>query len=379
MADISLVNVCKTYKGGQNAVKDFNLDIRDRELIIFVGPSGCGKSTTLRMIAGLEDISSGELWMDDCLMNMVEPKNRNLSMVFQNYALYPHMTVYENMAFGLRVRRIPSGEIDARVREAARILEISHLLDRRPAALSGGQKQRVAIGSVIVRKPKAYLMDEPLSNLDAKLRAQMRVEIAKLHKQLNATIIYVTHDQVEAMTLGTRIVVMNRGMIQQVAPPAELYRNPVNIFVAGFIGSPTMNFLDVDVLEEDGTVWLLGQGWRLPLEGYQASKLKDKGYTGKRITLGIRPEDLHQEECSGKNGSSGLNGNGSGWIGAYISVREMLGSEVLLHGNTGDMGQLSARMPASCRVKPGEFLRLYVDMPQIKLFDIQTEENILFD
>ena len=379
MADISLVNVCKTYKGGQNAVKDFNLDIKDRELIIFVGPSGCGKSTTLRMIAGLEDISSGELWMDDCLMNMVEPKNRNLSMVFQNYALYPHMTVYENMAFGLRVRRIPSGEIDARVREAARILEISHLLDRRPAALSGGQKQRVAIGSVIVRKPKAYLMDEPLSNLDAKLRAQMRVEIAKLHKQLNATIIYVTHDQVEAMTLGTRIVVMNRGMIQQVAPPAELYRNPVNIFVAGFIGSPTMNFLDVDVLEEDGTVWLLGQGWRLPLEGYQASKLKDKGYTGKRVTLGIRPEDLHQEECSGKNGSSGLNGNGSGWIGAYISVREMLGSEVLLHGNTGDMGQLSARMPASCRVKPGEFLRLYVDMPQIKLFDIQTEENILFD
>ena len=379
MADISLVNVCKTYKGGQNAVKDFNLDIKDRELIIFVGPSGCGKSTTLRMIAGLEDISSGELWMDDCLMNMVEPKNRNLSMVFQNYALYPHMTVYENMAFGLRVRRIPSGEIDARVREAARILEISHLLDRRPAALSGGQKQRVAIGSVIVRKPKAYLMDEPLSNLDAKLRAQMRVEIAKLHKQLNATIIYVTHDQVEAMTLGTRIVVMNQGMIQQVAPPAELYRNPVNKFVAGFIGSPTMNFLDVDVLEEDGTVWLLGQGWRLPLEGYQARKLKEKGFAGKRVTLGIRPEDLHQEECSGKNGSSGLNGNGSGWIGAYISVREMLGSEVLLHGNTGDTGQLSARMPASCRVKPGEFLRLYVDMSQIKLFDIQTEENILFD
>ena len=259
------------------------------------------------------------------------------------------------------------------------ILEISHLLDRRPAALSGGQKQRVAIGSVIVRKPKAYLMDKPLSNLDAKLRAQMRVEIAKLHKQLNATIIYVTHDQVEAMTLGTRIVVMNQGMIQQVAPPAELYRNPVNKFVAGFIGSPTMNFLDVDVLEEDGTVWLLGQGWRLPLEGYQARKLKEKGFAGKRVTLGIRPEDLHQEECSRKNGSDGLNGNDSGWVGVYISVREMLGSEVLLHGNTGDTGRLSARMPASCRVKPGEFLRLYVDMPQIKLFDIQSEENILFD
>jgi multiple sugar transport system ATP-binding protein len=376
---VNLQKIFKTEEVQTLALNDVNIEVKEGEFVAIMGPSGCGKSTTLRMIAGLEDISSGELWMDDCLMNMVEPKNRNLSMVFQNYALYPHMTVYENMAFGLRVRRIPSGEIDARVREAARILEISHLLDRRPAALSGGQKQRVAIGSVIVRKPKAYLMDEPLSNLDAKLRAQMRVEIAKLHKQLNATIIYVTHDQVEAMTLGTRIVVMNQGMIQQVAPPAELYRNPVNKFVAGFIGSPTMNFLDVDVLEEDGTVWLLGQGWRLPLEGYQASKLKDKGYTGKRITLGIRPEDLHQEECSGKNGSSGLNGNGSGWIGAYISVREMLGSEVLLHGNTGDTGQLSARMPASCRVKPGEFLRLYVDMPQIKLFDIQSEENILFD
>ena len=354
MADISLVNVCKTYKGGQNAVKDFNLDIRDRELIIFVGPSGCGKSTTLRMIAGLEDISSGELWMDDCLMNMVEPKNRNLSMVFQNYALYPHMTVYENMAFGLRVRRTAPGEIDARVREAARILEISHLLDRRPAALSGGQKQRVAIGSVIVRKPKAYLMDKPLSNLDAKLRAQMRVEIAKLHKQLNATIIYVTHDQVEAMTLGTRIVVMNQGMIQQVAPPAELYRNPVNKFVAGFIGSPTMNFLDVDVLEEDGTVWLLGQGWRLPLEGYQARKLKEKGFAGKRVTLGIRPEDLHQEECSRKNGSDGLNGNDSGWVGVYISVREMLGRQYRGYGpavgqDAGVLPGKAGRIPAPLR------------------------------
>ena len=285
MADISLVNVCKTYKGGQNAVKDFNLDIRDRELIIFVGPSGCGKSTTLRMIAGLEDISSGELWMDDCLMNMVEPKNRNLSMVFQNYALYPHMTVYENMAFGLRVRRTAPGEIDARVREAARILEISHLLDRRPAALSGGQKQRVAIGSVIVRKPKAYLMDEPLSNLDAKLRAQMRVEIAKLHKQLNATIIYVTHDQVEAMTLGTRIVVMNQGMIQQVAPPAELYRNPVNKFVAGFIGSPTMNF----------GCGCAGRGWDSLASG-----------TGMAASPGRIPgQEIKRKRVCGKTGNPG--------------------------------------------------------------------------
>ena len=228
MSDISLVNVSKTYKNGYSAVKNFNLDIREGELIIFVGPSGCGKSTTLRMIAGLEDISSGELWIDNCLMNMVEPKDRDLSMVFQNYALYPHMTVYENMAFGLRAHKTPKAEIDRRVREAASTLEISHLLDRKPSALSGGQKQRVAIGSVIVRKPRAYLMDEPLSNLDAKLRSQMRVEIAKLHKQLGATMIYVTHDQVEAMTLGTRIVVMKEGAIQQVAPPAELYQNPVS-------------------------------------------------------------------------------------------------------------------------------------------------------
>ena len=376
--EITFHELVKKY--GQNTViPKLDLKIRKGEFFTLLGPSGCGKTTLLRMVAGFNSIEGGTISFNDRVINDLDAGKRNIGMVFQNYALYPHMTVYENMAFGLRVRRTAPGEIDARVREAARILEISHLLDRRPAALSGGQKQRVAIGSVIVRKPKAYLMDEPLSNLDAKLRAQMRVEIAKLHKQLNATIIYVTHDQVEAMTLGTRIVVMNQGMIQQVAPPAELYRNPVNKFVAGFIGSPTMNFLDVDVLEEDGTVWLLGQGWRLPLEGYQARKLKEKGFAGKRVTLGIRPEDLHQEECSRKNGSGGLNGNDSGWIGVYISVREMLGSEVLLHGNTGDKGRLSARMPASCRVKPGEFLRLYVDMPQIKLFDIQSEENILFD
>lgn len=264
MSDISLVNVSKTYKNGYCAVKDFNLDIREGELVIFVGPSGCGKSTTLRMIAGLEDISSGELWMDDCLMNMVEPKDRDLSMVFQNYALYPHMTVYENMAFGLRAHKTPKAEIEKRVREAAGILEIGHLLDRKPSALSGGQKQRVAIGSVIVRKPRAYLMDEPLSNLDAKLRSQMRVEIAKLHRQLGATMIYVTHDQVEAMTLGTRIVVMKDGAIQQVAPPAELYQNPVNRFVAGFIGSPAMNFLEGKVILKDQKPCLEGKGWQLP-------------------------------------------------------------------------------------------------------------------
>ncbi len=256
MASLSLVNVCKTYKNGFEAVKNVNLDIRDREFLILVGPSGCGKSTTLRMIAGLEDISSGQLWIDGQLVNMLEPKNRDLSMVFQNYALYPHMTVYQNMAFGLKVRKTPKEEIDRRVRQAAKILDIAHLLDRKPHALSGGQKQRVAIGSVIVRKPKAYLMDEPLSNLDAKLRSQMRVELSKLHRELGATVIYVTHDQVEAMTLGTRIVVMKSGKIQQVATPGDLYQNPVNKFVAGFIGSPAMNFLPVWVERRDERVCL---------------------------------------------------------------------------------------------------------------------------
>ncbi|MCC2877130.1 sn-glycerol-3-phosphate ABC transporter ATP-binding protein UgpC [Lachnoclostridium pacaense] len=419
MSDISLVNVSKTYKNGYCAVKDFNLDIREGELVIFVGPSGCGKSTTLRMIAGLEDISSGELWMDDCLMNMVEPKDRDLSMVFQNYALYPHMTVYENMAFGLRAHKTPKAEIDKRVREAAGILEIGHLLDRKPSALSGGQKQRVAIGSVIVRKPRAYLMDEPLSNLDAKLRSQMRVEIAKLHRQLGATMIYVTHDQVEAMTLGTRIVVMKDGAIQQVAPPAELYQNPVNRFVAGFIGSPAMNFLEGKVILKDQKPCLEGKGWQLPLTAAQGKKLMNKGYMEKAVTLGIRAEDLHGQA------------SGDAWLEVLVDVREMLGAEVLLHGRVcgdggsvrdgmdqdgtvrGDMVQcgadrddaaksgpargdaaqggpvpegiiwenspiISAKLPPSCPAKAGSRVRLYVDMARIKLFDTITEENILY-
>lgn len=369
MPDIALVNVCKTYNNGYNAVRGFNLDIKDRELIIFVGPSGCGKSTALRMIAGLEDITSGELWIDNCLMNMVEPKHRDLSMVFQNYALYPHMTVYENMAFGLRVRRTPQRETDRRVREAAGLLEIGHLLDRKPKALSGGQKQRVAIGSVIVRKPGVYLMDEPLSNLDAKLRSQMRVELSKLHKQLDATMIYVTHDQVEAMTLGTRIVVMKDGMIQQVAAPGELYQNPVNQFVAGFIGSPAMNFLEGRAMFQGRELWLEGDGWRLPFTQVQTNVLMDKDYGGKRITLGVRAEDLYQE------------GTGDAWIEMDVGVREMLGAEVLLHGSLygeGQAGHLSAKLPPSCNRKPGERIRLYVDMDRAKLFDAVTEKNILY-
>lgn len=377
MANISLVNVCKTYKNGYSAVKDFNLEIRDKDFIIFVGPSGCGKSTTLRMIAGLEEISSGELWIDDCLMNMVEPKNRELSMVFQNYALYPHMSVYENMAFSLRVRKLPKEEIDRRVREAAGTLEISHLLDRRPAALSGWQRQRVAIGSVIVRQPKVYLMDEPLSNLDAKLRGQMRVELARLHRELGATIIYVTHDQVEAMTLGTRIVVMKDGRIQQVAAPAELYENPINQFVAGFIGSPSMNFLEVSVKKEKEITWVCVKSWRLPLGAAAARRAADRGCTGKRVILGIRPEDLHQE---GPDGAA---------LEMEIHVRELLGAEVILHGDiAGDMdetggaadkkSQLAAKLPPDCNARPGEHIRLFADMSRIKLFDADTGENILY-
>ncbi len=252
MANLSLKHIYKVYPGDVTAVKDFNLEIADKEFIVFVGPSGCGKSTTLRMIAGLEEISKGELYIGDRLVNEVEPKERDIAMVFQSYALYPHMTVYDNMAFGLKLRKVPKDEIDKKVKDAAKILDIEHLLDRKPKALSGGQRQRVALGRAIVREPKVFLMDEPLSNLDAKLRVQMRTEISKLHQRLQTTFIYVTHDQVEAMTMGTRIVVMKDGIVQQVDSPQEIYNNPANIFVAGFIGSPQMNFIDGTIKEEGG-------------------------------------------------------------------------------------------------------------------------------
>lgn len=250
MSEIALRNVCKQFDSEHYGVKDFNLDIHDKEFVIFVGPSGCGKSTTLRLIAGLEEITDGELWIDGKLCNYLEPKERDMSMVFQNYALYPNMTVYGNIAYSLKIRKVPKKEIDQKVRQVAKILEIDSLLDRKPVALSGGQKQRVAIGAAIIRQPKAFLMDEPLSNLDAKLRAQMRVELQKLHKELDTTIIYVTHDQTEAMTLGTKIVVMRDGLIQQVDTPQSIYDNPINKFVAGFVGSPSMNFIACDVYAE---------------------------------------------------------------------------------------------------------------------------------
>lgn len=365
MSSLSLVNVCKSYKNGCVAVKDFNLEIKNNEFVIFVGPSGCGKSTTLRMIAGLEDISSGELWIDDQLVNMVEPKNRDLSMVFQNYALYPHMTVYQNMAFSLKVRHMDRQEIDHRVREAAAILEIGHLLDRKPGALSGGQKQRVAIGSVIVRQPKVFLMDEPLSNLDAKLRTQMRVELSKLHRELKTTVIYVTHDQVEAMTLGSKIVVMKEGHVQQVAPPGDLYQNPVNKFVAGFIGSPSMNFFTVLVKEKEGEVFLCMNETDISVDDICAKKLRQRGYVGREVILGIRPEDLHQES------------EASCCVTMEVSVREVLGAEVLLHGTIGEE-PVSVSLKPCCKVQPYERISLSVDISRIKVFDMETEENILY-
>ena len=273
MASLSLKHIYKIYPNGFEAVKDFNLEVEDREFIIFVGPSGCGKSTTLRMIAGLEDISDGEFMIDGKIMNDVEPKDRDIAMVFQNYALYPHMSVQDNMAFGLKLRKVPKHEIQKKVKDAAHVLDLEELLERKPAALSGGQRQRVAMGRAIVREPKVFLMDEPLSNLDAKLRVQMRAEIASLHQRLGATIIYVTHDQTEAMTLGTRIVVMKDGIIQQVASPRELYNNPTNLFVAGFIGSPQMNFVNADCVAEGEDVYLEFDRFRIKLPARKAKVL----------------------------------------------------------------------------------------------------------
>ena len=296
MASLSLEHVTKVYPNGFEAVKDFNLEIQDKEFIIFVGPSGCGKSTTLRMIAGLEDISSGTLKIGDRVVNDVEPKDRDIAMVFQNYALYPHMTVYDNMAFGLKLRKVPKAEIDKMVREAAKILDLEKLLDRKPKALSGGQRQRVAMGRAIVRNPKVFLMDEPLSNLDAKLRVQMRTEIAKLHQRLGTTIIYVTHDQTEAMTLGTRIVVMKDGVVQQVDTPQNLYDKPGNLFVAGFMGSPQMNFLDAEVSIKGDEAFLKIDNKEIQLPPAKAKKLIDGKYDGKTVTFGIRPEDVDDSE-----------------------------------------------------------------------------------
>ncbi|HHX17297.1 MAG TPA: sn-glycerol-3-phosphate ABC transporter ATP-binding protein UgpC [Clostridium sp.] len=377
MASVKLKNIFKRYPGGVTAVNDFNLDIEDKEFIILVGPSGCGKTTTLRMVAGLEEITEGELYIGDKLVNDVAPKDRDIAMVFQNYALYPHMTVFDNMAFGLKLRKMPKDEIKRRVLEAAKILDIEHLLERKPKALSGGQRQRVALGRAIVREPKVFLMDEPLSNLDAKLRVQMRTEISKLHNKLQTTIIYVTHDQTEALTMGTRIVVMKDGYIQQVDTPANLYERPQNMFVAGFIGSPQMNFIDVKVektsgekLEKGGEGVLLRFGKnsvKLP-EG-KAKKLLSSEYIGKEVVMGIRPENLHDEAVYLESMSDSV-------VTARVEVVEMLGSETLLYVVIDDIDFI-ARVNPRTKAKVGDLIKIAFDANKIHLFDKETERTIM--
>ncbi len=368
MAELKLKNIVKKYPNGFVAVKNFNLDIADKEFIIFVGPSGCGKSTTLRMIAGLEDISSGELWIGDKLCNTVDPKNRDIAMVFQNYALYPHMTVYDNMAFALKLRKTPKAEIDKKVREAAKILDIDHLLDRKPKALSGGQRQRVAMGRAIVRSPKVFLMDEPLSNLDAKLRVQMRSEISKLHQRLQTTFIYVTHDQTEAMTLGTRIVVLKDGVIQQVDTPQNLYNKPQNLFVAGFIGSPQMNFIDATVVKENDGVAVSFGKYTIKLPENKTKALIDGGYVGKEVIIGIRPEDVHDEDIF-------LSTSPESVVEAKVEVTELLGAEVNLFLNV-EGNNVTARVNSRTTAKLDDTIKVALDLNRIHVFDKSTELTI---
>ena len=368
MASLSLSHINKTYPNGFEAVKDFNLEIADKEFIIFVGPSGCGKSTTLRMIAGLEEISSGELKIGDRVVNDVEPKDRDIAMVFQSYALYPHMTVYDNMAFSLKLRKVPKAEIDKMVREAAKILDLEKLLDRKPKALSGGQRQRVAMGRAIVRSPKVFLMDEPLSNLDAKLRVQMRTEISKLHQRLGATIIYVTHDQTEAMTLGTRIVVMKDGVVQQVDTPQNLYNYPGNLFVAGFIGSPQMNMVDAVVDVKGSDVYLKVDQTAIKLPPAKAKKLIDGGYNGKTVIMGIRPEDVKDDEMS-------LSIAGDAVVEAKIEVYELLGAEVYLYFTVAG-SNFTARVNPRTTARHGDVVKFALDVEKIHVFDKETELTI---
>ena len=368
MASLSLKNVCKVYPNGFEAVKDFNLDVADKEFIIFVGPSGCGKSTTLRMIAGLEEISSGELIIDGKVMNDVEPKDRDIAMVFQNYALYPHMTVFDNMAFGLKLRKVPKDEIKAKVEEAARILDLEKLLDRKPKALSGGQRQRVAMGRAIVRNPKVFLMDEPLSNLDAKLRVQMRSEIASLHNRLGATIIYVTHDQTEAMTLGTRIVVLKDGVIMQVDSPQKLYNEPNNLFVAGFIGSPQMNFIDAVCKVEGERVTLNFEKTSVVLPPAKAKKLIDGGYNGKTVVMGIRPEDIGDSQIE-------IEAHKDAVFETDVTGYELLGSEVLLYFNVAGTA-MTAKVDSRTTARMGDHITLAIDPEKIHCFDKETELTI---
>ena len=367
-AYVSLRHVDKVYDNGVQAVYDFNLDIKKHEFIVFVGPSGCGKSTTLRMIAGLEDITNGELYIDGELANDKTPKDRDIAMVFQSYALYPHYTVYENMAFGLKIRHLPKAEIDKRVHAAAKILQIEEYLDRKPKALSGGQRQRVALGRAIVRNAKVFLMDEPLSNLDAKLRVQMRSEIIKLHESLNATTIYVTHDQTEAMTMASRIVVMKLGYIQQIGSPIEIYNKPANVFVAGFIGSPAMNLMKAHYA--NGSLTLSsGQVIALPAEAKEGIENFYHSSDERDITFGVRPEDIHQgdEEHLQKYGGEALD--------IKVAVAELLGHEYYVHADFGGIDMV-AKIPLTHEIKIGDDLKVLIDMSKIHLFDIESGNRV---
>ena len=378
MAGLTLKGIYKKYPGGVVAVTDVNLEIRDKEFIVLVGPSGCGKSTTLRMIAGLEEISEGELYIGDRLVNDIAPKDRDIAMVFQNYALYPHMTVFDNMAFGLKLRKVPKDEIERKVNEAAKILDLSHLLDRKPKAMSGGQRQRVALGRCIVRSPKVFLLDEPLSNLDAKLRAQMRTEIAKIHKKLGTTFIYVTHDQTEAMTMGDRIVCMKDGFVQQVDTPQNLYENPVNKFVAGFLGSPQMNFIDAVLKEEYGQFIVeFGSNDSRGHAGvkYQIIVPESKvtpelgNYVGKEIILGVRPESIHDEEMYLSNASTGV-------IDCNVEITELMGAETYLYLLCEGI-PLTARVSPRSTARSGDDIKVAIDPNRIHIFDKETERAIV--
>jgi multiple sugar transport system ATP-binding protein len=367
MANVILKGVTKIFDGDVVAVRDMSLTVEDREFVVLVGPSGCGKSTLLRMVAGLEEVTEGEILIDDRLVNDVPPKDRDIAMVFQNYALYPHMSVYDNMAFGLRLRKYPKDEIDARVREAAEILGIASLLDRRPKALSGGQRQRVAVGRAIVRKPKVFLFDEPLSNLDAKLRVQTRTEISKLHERLKATIIYVTHDQVEAMTMGSRIVVMKDGVAHQVADPLTIYQRPVDRFVAGFIGSPAMNFVEGKLVPANGGLSFQGGGLTAGLSGDAAKALSE--YSGRDVVLGIRPEDIFEADDRDKLAAPAP-------IKAHLDVVEPMGNEIFLYFDLGGRS-LVARIDVRVPPKVNTDVDLVADMESAHFFDSETGRSLL--
>ena len=369
MAGLSLRHIGKTYEGGVTAVSDVNLEIEDKEFIILVGPSGCGKSTTLRMIAGLEEITEGELYIGDKLVNDVQPKDRDIAMVFQNYALYPHMSVFDNMAFGLKLRKVPKAEIKKKVEEAARILDIEHLLDRKPKALSGGQRQRVALGRAIVREPKVFLMDEPLSNLDAKLRVQMRSEIGKLHRKLATTFIYVTHDQTEAMTMGSRIVVMKDGIMQQCDTPTALYDEPVNVFVAGFIGSPQMNFINVTLEKKEDGVYLVNENVNIKLPEGKGKREELAPYYGKEVIMGIRPEHIYDSEAH-------LSQMADSTLEVDVDNTEMMGSETYLYLTLGG-APIIARVNRRTTAQHGDSIKVAVDAQKVHLFDKDTEMAII--